>query len=122
MRIATWNVDHARVPARDADRLSIIDAADADVLVLTETRDSVAPTGAAYQSAHSLPRPHCEPGERWVSIWTRMPILHTFATIDPFRTTAMIIAHEGGQLLIYGTVLPWHADIGDARAQPPPKG
>lgn len=120
-RIATWNIDHARARSRDADRIAIIDSADADVLILTETSDRVRPTAGGFRAAHSAPRPHCPPAERWVSIWTRVPIRKHVDTIDPLRTVAVVLGSDDHELLVYGTVLPWHADVGDARAQPAPR-
>lgn len=102
-------------------RAALIDAADADVLVLTETRDDVCPTGVGYDVVHCEQRPHCPPGERWVSIWTRLPVIERIPTADPLRTVAVRLGHGGAELLVYGTVLPWHADVGDKRAEPVPK-
>lgn len=121
LRIATWNVDHARNRSRDADRLALIDAANADVLVLTETRDEVRPTEAGYEGVHCGPRPQFPPDERWVSIWTPLSVIDQIPTKDPLRTAAALLAHSAGELLVYGTVLPWHADVGDAREDPAPK-
>lgn len=70
---------------------------------------------------HSAPRPHWPNGERWVSIWTRLPILRTVDTIDPLRTVAVVLDGTDREFLVYGTVLPWHADVGDAQEQPAPK-
>lgn len=120
LRISTWNVDHARSVSRDPDRVNLIDSADADVIVLTETRDRVRPSDPAYEPAYSSPRPHCPDDERWVSVWTRIPVFERVSTEDPLRTVAVRLAAPGGALLVFGTVLPWHTDIGDARAEPAP--
>lgn len=121
VRIATWNVDHARSLSRDPDRSRLIDLADADVIILTETRDRVRPSSTAYVPSHSLPRPHCPDDERWVSIWTRFPVIETVPTEDPARSVAIRVASGTSTLLVFGTVLPWHADVGDARAEPTPR-
>ena len=120
LRISTWNVDHARSVSRDPDRARLIDSADADVIILTETCDRVRPSDPSYEPVHSSPRPHCPDDERWVSIWTKIPVIERLSTEDPLRTVAVRLAAAGGALLVFGTVLPWHADIGDARDEPAP--
>jgi len=42
-------------------------------------------------------------------------------TIDPVRTVALLLSYRNAGLLIYGTVLPWHSDFGDAHADPRPR-
>lgn len=89
--------------------------------ILTETHDAVEPTsGGRYTSTSSEPRPGTSAGERWVTIWSRLPVLRQHATSDPIRTAAATVAlRDGTSLLVYGTVLPW---CGDPRHGHPSKG
>lgn len=79
MRIGTWNVDYVFKHRLDILRrvLSLRDN-QADIWVLTETHDELVPPGCEHV-AHSEPRPKnfsaIRPGSRWVSIWSRFPII-----------------------------------------------
>ncbi len=114
IRIGTWNLDHAAPEKRDVERIGLIDSAECDVLILTETHDRIHPTDSSYKQVHSQQRPYFPPNERWTSIWTRLTILDEIVTDDPLRTVAVLLLAGKERLLVYGTVLPWHSDIGDA--------
>jgi hypothetical protein len=110
MKVATWNL--ARVLPKDTARTAKIvgwlDRIDADVWVLTETHDSVSP-GPGY-SAVSTGHPDRpgEPGERWATVWSRLPIEPLPPTRDPARSVAALVQPpHGAPLVVYGTVLPW---------------
>lgn len=116
MRIATWNVEYA-YPNRLGALQRVVSENDADVWVLTETHDDLVPSGTRY-AAHSEPRPKnwsgIRPGSRWVSIWSRWPILAkvSLPEADLERTVAALIDVGSQKLLVYGTVLPWKGDRG----------
>jgi hypothetical protein len=116
MRIGTWNVEYAyerRLPAL----LEVLRSNPADILILTETHDSLMPPGLT-NAAHSLPRPRNWPGirdgSRWVSIWSRFPLLERvdLPDADKERTVAAMFDAGERKLLVYGTVLPWKGDRG----------
>lgn len=88
--------------------------------MLTETHDRVALPG--YTAAHSGPRPFSVQGGRWVSIWSRLPLLNAVDVHDPNRSVAACIASPFGELLVYGTVLPWQTDVGEPPLEPRPNG
>lgn len=116
MRIATWNVEYA-YPNRLGALQRVVAENDADVWVLTETHDDLVPSAAQYV-AHSQPRPKnwsgIRPGSRWVSIWSRWPIIAevSLPEADRERTVAALIDVGSQKLLVYGTVLPWKGDRG----------
>lgn len=117
MRVGTWNVEYAFAARLPALR-EILRANPADVWVLTETHDDLVPPDCPYV-AHAAPRPRNSPrvraGSRWVSIWSRFPILESDAvsTTDGERTVCALLDRGGdGHLLVYGTVMPWHSDRG----------
>lgn len=120
MRIGTWNVEYA-----NKDRLDILRRVlalrenQADIWVLTETQDDLIPPSMVH-FAHAEPRPKgysgIRLGSRWVSIWSRFPILEQVALpgADPKRTVCAILdIGEGRTLAVYGTVMPWHCDQSD---------
>jgi endonuclease/exonuclease/phosphatase family metal-dependent hydrolase len=118
MRIGTWNVEYAPRSKLDALR-DVLRRNPADVWILTESHDDLEPDGCPH-AAHASPRPtlgsKVRPGSRWVSIWSRHPILQSEAppSTDPRRSVvALIDCGRHGPLLVYGTVMPWHADQGD---------
>lgn len=115
MRIGTWNVEYA-----DQSRLDVLGQVlannSADIWVLTETHDDLVPAGCTHV-AHSEPRPknwwRIRPGSRWVSIWSKYPIIKKLVldSGDNERTViALIDLGDARTLLVYGTVLPWKDD------------
>lgn len=105
--MATWNVEYAADVERNARRLELIQAADADIVVLTETHDELHLDG--YQVASTLERPGARTGAWWTTIWSRPAVRRLIRTEDPLRTVA---GELEGDLVVYGTVLPWHCDFG----------
>lgn len=120
-RLVVWNLDHALPKRHDAARIAAIDQAEADVVILTETHDRVRPSGDGWSAVHSAARPGRDSLERWVSLWVRPQVAMSavIATTDPRRTVAALLDHRGRQLLVYGTVMPWHSDGGDEPSEPP---
>ena len=117
MRIGTWNVEYARASRVPALR-EVLVANPADIWFLTETDDRLQPPGCS-SSAHSDPRPTAEnpkmvgSGGRWVSIWSRYPIIDRIdlARADRVRTVAALLDLGSGRTMVaYGTVLPWQFD------------
>jgi hypothetical protein len=115
MRIGTWNVEYAYTKRLDALR-QVIAENPADIWVLTETHDDLAPKNCPYV-AHSEPRPKnwagIRDGSRWVSIWSIYPIIEQvmLPTSDRERTViALLDLGQSKTMLVYGTVLPWKGD------------
>lgn len=119
MRIATWNLErpkersHTKVPALRAQLRDV----DADVWVLTETHDVVSP-GPNYGAVTTCGSDREQmPGERWVSIWSRLGSHEQLPTTDAVRTCcARVQTTAGKDLLVYGTVLPWTGSMWHAIA------
>jgi endonuclease/exonuclease/phosphatase family metal-dependent hydrolase len=86
----------------------------ADLWVLTETRASISPADG-YYDLHSPPhlarRPDAD--ERWVSIWSRWPLQPTSLPSDPRGAVSAIVGHPEGEMIVFGTVLPWANEKGD---------
>jgi hypothetical protein len=116
LRIATWNVEYAS-DAKNPQRLALIEGANTDIWVLTETQDGL-DLGSSYNAVHSEPRPKKPSTARWVSIWSRQPLIERVPVRDPIRTSAALYATSLGRLLIYGTVMPWPADRGPSGTAP----
>lgn len=110
IRIATWNVERptSSQPGRLAALHEWLGRVNADVWVLTETSTRLVP-GADYVAVESCgaDRPG-EAEERWVTIWSRLPVIDEPTTVDCVRTAcARLRTPDGGALVVYGSVLPW---------------
>jgi endonuclease/exonuclease/phosphatase family metal-dependent hydrolase len=117
IRIATWNVQRPKlseVKRRDGEAfqgnrlLESIQAMQADIWILTETHASLSPGLEFTSTTTEESDPIHEPGETWVTIWSRFPIELVTRTSDPSRACAARIVPNGSRpLVVYGTVLPW---------------
>ena len=88
--IGTWNVGYAST-ARNPQRLHLIEKADTDIWVLTETQDGLnLGLGGSYSAVHSEPHPQKPAPARWVTIWSRHPLIDRVRVRDPIRTTAAL--------------------------------
>ncbi len=114
LRIGTWNVEYANGAEKNRLRAQRLQRADANVWVLTETHDRLDLGTEGYAAVSSAPTR--DDGGRWVTIWSRFPVVAPVQTDDRDRTAAAIVASSVGPLLVYGTVLPWHSDRGRSGA------
>jgi hypothetical protein len=111
IKIATWNVQRpCNGGTLNPQRLQKIREGDADIWILTETRDVIS-LGANWHSLSSFPIPdyHAE-GETLVTIWSKWPIRAVSAS--RFTACAEILVPSVGPLLVYGSVIPWDKDEG----------
>jgi len=112
-RIATWNLERPRrgshrKTAQLLDRIATIDAA---VWILTET-NAVIDLSATHVAMASTPVEGLHsPGENWTTIWSRYPA-RPVPTCDPDIAVCADVDSPIGPLVVYGTVLPYHADRG----------
>lgn len=119
MRIGTWNVEYARGVDRNKLRLALLERQKADVWVLTETHDDL-DLGSTHAAVSTEQRPTGRIGGRWTTIWSRWPVVEKLDVADPIRTVAALLRAPFGNVIVYGTVLPWHSDTGTAAS--PAKG
>lgn len=117
LKVGTWNVQYGRGAEKNATRLALLLAQDADVWVLTETHDEL-DLSPQYTSATTTSRYTREVESRWTTIWTKRPIVEHFETRDRTRTLAVGVNVAGRKVVVYGTVLPWQFDA-DPSGQAP---
>lgn len=122
MRLATWNVERPKptgwkIPPAQRRRMAEVDA---DIWVLTETHLQHAPTDAHTYAAFSPPHPGRRPAhERWVAIWSRFPLEELSVPAANRRgTLATRITTPAGDILVYGTVIPWANEPTDDAGRP----
>ena len=85
---------------------------DSDIWFLTETHQALTPHHGYYSHFTGTPDRESEPGEKWSAIWSKWPIEPLEGSVsDPARSVAgRIKESEFGELILYGTVLPWNTD------------
>lgn len=113
IRIATWNLDRPRT--KQAEKMNALkqqmQVIDADIWILTETHQAMSPD-ENYQGAHTDPiknyKRHTD-GERRSSIWSRFPINQNIETHDPETAVCVELQTPKGSVIVYATVIPYHA-------------
>lgn len=113
MKIGTWNVEYAAGDKKNELRLKRLLQMNCDVWVLTETNADLDLSNAGFKPVRTTPRKPGRTGSCWTTIWSRLPVVKVVPTEDPNRTVAAILQAPFGELLVFGTVLPWHSDKGD---------
>lgn len=122
MKIATWNVERIKHRKSLDKILSSIEDAQADILVLTETDERVKPNyryGFHTSKLHDAPSDYHMPDrykgyavsdvyavtENRVSIYTNYPWVKQYETYDQYTALCVELKTEGGNLLVYGTII-----------------
>lgn len=114
LRVGTWNVQYARGVEKNLRRLELLASQAVGVWVLTETHDDL-DLSATHRAIHSDQR-YSTPGGRWTTIWTSLPLIERLPTADPRRcVAARLDAGDAGEVVVYGTVLPWNGDVGPVK-------
>lgn len=117
LRVGTWNVQYARGIEKNCRRLDLLASQAAQVWVLTETHDDL-DLSASHRPIHSDQR-YSAPGGRWTTLWTSLPLIERLPTSDPRRcVAARLDAGAAGEIVVYGTVLPWNGDVGPDSDRP----
>ncbi len=107
-RIANWNVERPKNGTKKTNLvLDKINEINADILVLTETSKAInlEPDYQAVKSNNN----EKNPDEQWITIWSKWKIIEQILTFDKFRTACALIEAPFGQIIIYGTIIPYHA-------------
>lgn len=106
-RIANWNLERPKHGSKKTElALEKINSIDADILILTETSDAIN-LEPKYMSvvSDSFAR---TPNEQWITIWSKWYVKEQIDTFDPKRTTCALIDSPFGDLIVYGTIIPYH--------------
>ena len=110
LTISNWNLERILpTQKRFLEFQRYFSESQADIWFLTETHLEVNPHKGYFPCFSGIPDRHSKEGERWVAIWSRWPIEQLDAYVsDPARCVAGIIPDSPfGELILYGTVLPW---------------
>ena len=109
MKIATWNIERLK-HKKDIELInSILAGLKADILVLTETDNQVAP--ANYKYCFRTPklteiRPdYYKESENRITIYTNYEIIRQHETYDRYTSLCVELKTEYGSLMVYGTII-----------------
>lgn len=110
VNIANWNLERVNpLQGRTLVMSEYFAAIDADIWFLTETHEDVEPSEGFFSCFSGSPDRASKVGERWVALWTRWPIepLDSYARDSARCAVGRIADSPMGELILYGTVLPW---------------
>jgi hypothetical protein len=106
-RIATWNVERPRTITPRIKLISqSIEKLNPSIIILTETSNLIN-LGPEYFAVKTKPAVTC-PNEQWATIWTKWPVKRELATYDATRAVCALIKAPFGELIVYGTIFPYH--------------
>ncbi|HEY6141852.1 MAG TPA: endonuclease/exonuclease/phosphatase family protein [Flavobacterium sp.] len=107
-KIANWNLERPK-SKNDKTKLSVekLHQINADIIVLTETSKAV-DLSEFYPFQISTLSYERTPNEQWVTIWSKWEIIQQIETFDNFRTVSGIVKSPFGNIIIYGTIIPYH--------------
>lgn len=113
LSISNWNVERALPGHPKFDRIvETLSRIQSDIWFITETHQALVPKSGFYSVFSGTPDREGAEGEQWSAIWSRWPItsLNSYVT-DKARCVAGVIENSPfGELVLYGTVLPWSTD------------
>ena len=107
-KIANWNLERPKCKS-EKTRLTTnkIFEINADILVLTETSKAI-DLSEFYPFQISTLSYERTPVEHWVTIWSKWKIIKQIKTFDNYRTVSGIVKSPFGNILIFGTIIPYH--------------
>jgi len=106
LRIATWNLDHAKNSSRPIDlQRAIILQKKPDIIVLTETCEAVNLTGHGYQVVY--PERKNSYGKYDAAIWSKYRIFRSFKTTDEELSVCALTSSPLGDVMIYASIIPY---------------
>lgn len=108
MRIATWNIERLKHIAQMDEICALLDKANADILVLTETDTRICPKSKYCFHTLSLAESHLDfygQTENRVSVYTNYPCITQMETYDNYTAICIELETELGNLIVYGTIM-----------------
>jgi hypothetical protein len=110
LKVANWNIERVIPPEKRSSAIKEhISAVGADLWVLSETHEEVG-LGEKFSSCFSgQPDRPSQMGERWIGLFSRwtMTSLSKFVSDSSRCAAGHITESPFGELVLYGTVLPW---------------
>lgn len=107
-KISNWNVERPKYDTAKTNLvISKIFELNTEIIVLTETSDAVNLSAYFPYSISTLSYDRT-PDEQWVTIWSKWEIVEEIKTFDSYRTVYAKIKSPFGEIVIYGTIIPYH--------------
>jgi len=109
MRIATWNIERLKHKNDIVLLNSTLAGLKADILVLTETDNLVAPTN--YKFCIQTPKlieiqpDYYSESENRITIYTNYEIIRQYETYDTYTSLCVELKTELGTIIVYGTII-----------------
>jgi hypothetical protein len=107
-KISNWNIER---PKYDTDKTNLVISKilelNTDIIVLTETSNAVNLSDYFPYSKSTLSYDRT-PDEQWVTIWSKWEIVEEIKTFDNHRTVCAKIKSPFGEIIVYGTIIPYH--------------
>ena len=110
LTISNWNLERILpTQKRLAEIQEYFSESPSDIWFLTETHEDVNPCEGFFPIFSGKPDRDSINGERWAAIWSRWPIqpLEAFVSDSARCVAGRIPDSPVGELIVYGTVLPW---------------
>ena len=114
LSIANWNLQRVTpVKARGQRITEECEKVDADIWFLIETHQDLIPHQGYTSRFSGTPNRESKPGEKWSAIWSRWPMepLEGYVSDHSRCVAGRILETPFGELIHYGTVLPWNTDL-----------
>ena len=107
-KISNWNIERPNWNTAKTNLvISKILELNTDIIVLTETSHAVNLSDSFPYSVSTLSYDRT-PNEQWVTIWSKWEIVEQIKTFDNYRTTCARINSPFGEIIVYGTIIPYH--------------
>lgn len=110
LTISNWNLERILpTQKRLVDIQKYFSESQSDIWFLTETHKDVNPCEGFFPVFSGKPDRDSKEDERWIGIWSRWPIeqLDTYVSDTARCASGRIPNSPFGELILYGTVLPW---------------
>lgn len=107
-KIANWNLERPKKNTLKTQlAIEKIIHENPDLIVLTETSDAV-DLSRDYPFSIQADSYDRMPNEQWVTIWSKWKIKSKLNIFDGFRTCCGIIEAPFGDIIVFGTIIPYH--------------
>ena len=109
MRIATWNIERLKHKTDIELINSTLSGLKADILVLTETDNRIAPSNYKYcistpKLTEIQPEYYLE-SENRITMYTNYEVIRHYETVDRYTSLCVELKTEHGSLIVYGTII-----------------
>ncbi len=113
LTIANWNLERVIPGTKRSVRVANeCKEVDAEIWFLTETHEAFSPRKGYFSLTSGRPDRVSKAGERWSAIWSKWPLepQDDYVTDSARCVAGRVVESPCGELILFGTVLPWRND------------